>query len=52
MLIIAALIALFTTQSPANTEPATKAEPVAIEAPVKEMAKEVTKEMPKLVESN
>ena len=43
MLIIAALIALFASQSPASTEPAAKRETVPIEVQTKEVVKEIPK---------
>jgi hypothetical protein len=39
MLIIAAVLALFATQSPSTAEPSTASEPVAIEAPAKQEVK-------------
>jgi hypothetical protein len=39
-LIIAAILALFATQSPSTTEPSTASEPVAIEAPAKQEVKQ------------
>jgi hypothetical protein len=51
MLIIAAILALFATQSPTTPEPAATAESVAIEAPVKQEAKPKITIVPALVES-
>jgi hypothetical protein len=43
MLILAALFALFASQSPVSTEPTAKHEPIEIEVQVKEFAKEAFK---------